>query len=231
MRTNGKMLRLAFFISAVCHFAVLFSIRNLALLLPPAIDQASQARSISAQLISRNDESAWTPPATRMPAPSVRNESASSEVLARPGVDAKHPVSGVFSPSTVTDDIAVTEKNSARTGDLAAIPGTPQMPSAEASPDGVRQYRLNLAREARRFKHFPPLARERGWEGVAVVVVSTVAGAPLPQVSLSQSSGFDLLDQEALMLVAQAVTTAALPESLRSHTFALTLPIHYRLDD
>jgi len=58
-----------------------------------------------------------------------------------------------------------------------------------------------------------------------------VAGVPLPQVSLSQSSGFELLDQEALMLVAQAVTTAALPDSLRNRTFALTLPIHYRLDD
>lgn len=221
------MLRLAFFISAVCHLAVLFSIRNLALLSPPATEQASHARSISAQLISRSDESAWAPPAALMP----RNEATPSEVLARPGSGAKHPVSGVFSPSTATDDIAVTEKTSARTGDLAATPGAAQVPSEEASPDGVRQYRLNLAREARRFKHFPPLARERGWEGVAVVVVSTVAGVPLPQVSLSQSSGFDLLDQEALMLVAQAVNTAVLPDSLRNRTFALTLPIHYRLDD
>jgi protein TonB len=225
------MLRLAFFISAVCHLAVLLSIRNLSLLLPPATDQVSQARSISAQLISRTDRSAWVPPAARMPSPSLRNEATPSGVLARPGVDARHPVSGVFSPSTANDDIAVTEKTSTRTGDVAATPGAPQVPNEEASPDGVRQYRLNLAREARRFKHFPPLARERRWEGVAVVVVSTVAGVPLPQVSLSQSSGFDLLDQEALMLVAQAVTTAVLPDSLRNRTFALTLPIHYRLDD
>jgi protein TonB len=225
------MLRLAFFISAVCHLAVLFSMRNLVLLLPPTTAQLSQARSISALLISRADKSVWAPPATQMLSPSVRNEAIPSEALTKPSSDAGHPVSGVFSPSTATDDIAVTEKTSARIGELAATPGAQPVPNAEASPDGVRQYRLNLAREARRFKHFPPLARERGWEGVAVVVVSTVAGVPLPQVSLSQSSGFELLDQEALMLVAQAVTTAVLPDSLRNRTFALTLPIHYRLDD
>ena len=225
------MLRLAFFISAVCHLAVLLSIRNLALLLPPATDQVSQTRSISAQLISRADQSAWAPPSASLGTPPLSREVAPSEVLARTSSEVRHPVSGVFSPSTVTDDIAVTEKIPARTGDAAATPGAPPAPSEEASPDGVRQYRLNLAREARRFKHFPPLARERGWEGVAVVVVSTVAGVPLPQVSLSQSSGFELLDQEALMLVAQAVTMAVLPDSLRNRTFALTLPIHYRLDD
>lgn len=225
------MLRLAFLISAVCHLAVLLSIRNLALLLPPATDQVSQTRSISARLISGTDQSVWAPPEASLVPFHPSREAVPSEVLARTSSESRHPVSGGFSPSTATDDIAVSEKTTARVGDIAATHSTPQVQSDEVSPDGVRQYRLNLAREARRFKHFPPLARERGWEGVAVVVVSTVAGVPLPQVSLSQSSGFELLDQEALMLVAQAVTTAVLPDSLRNRTFALTLPIHYRLDD
>ncbi len=109
--------------------------------------------------------------------------------------------------------------------------GAAAPPKDEVSPDGVRQYRLNLAREARRFKRYPPLARQRGWEGVVVVLVSTVANGLLPQVSLSQSSGFELLDQEALELVSQAAHTATVPESLRNRQFGLTLPIHYRLDD
>ena len=231
MCADMKMLRLAFLSSVLFHLALLFSMRNMSLLSPPATDRAIRTLSISAQLISRADDSTWAPPTALMPLPSVRDKATPSEVLARPAGDTGHPVSGAFSPSTATDDIAVAEKASARTADLSATSGATQVPNEEASPDGVRQYRLNLAREARRFKHFPPLARERGWEGVAVVVVGTVAGVPLPQVSLSQSSGFELLDQEALMLVAQAVTTAALPDSLRNRTFALTLPIHYRLDD
>ena len=75
------------------------------------------------------------------------------------------------------------------------------------------------------------LVKERGREGVVVLVVTTVAGVAIPQVRLSQSSGSDLLDQAALELLEIAVQTATLPESLRGQQFGLTLPIHYRLDD
>lgn len=225
------MLRAAFFISVAFHLAVLLSIRNLVLLSEPATRQASRTQTISAQLISRLGENASVPPSGQLPAPLPRDKASSSDPMTKPAGEARHPVSGAFSPSTATDHVAVTERASARAGDLAVIPSASPRESEGVSPDGVRQYRLNLAREARRFKHFPALARERGWEGVVVVVVSTVAGAPLPQVSLTQSSGFELLDQEALALVAQAVNTAVLPDSLRNRTFALTLPIHYRLDD
>jgi hypothetical protein len=54
----------------------------------------------------------------------------------------------------------------------------------------------------------------------------------LPQVKLSQSSGFEPLDQAALELAgACRAYSAVLPETLRSRQFALTLPIHFRLDD
>ncbi len=230
MFADRKMLRLAFFISIVCHLAVLLSWRPWALSSEPPTRALDGKPAITAHLVPRLSERAL-PPALQMPVPSSSAEAMPSEVLAKPGHDPRHPVSGHFSPSTVTDDIAVTEKATARSVEPAVSPGVTSSPNEEISPDGVRQYRLNLAREARRFKYFPQLARDRGWEGVAVVVVSTVAGVPLPQVSLSQSSGFDLLDQEALLLVSQAVATAVMPDSLRSRPFALTLPIHYRLDD
>lgn len=205
--------------------------RNLVLLSEPVAYQARHAPNISAQLISRLGESTFVAMPKNLPFPSVRNETITTEVVAKSGSDARHSVSGSFSPSTATDDIAITEKSSTRSGDILVTPSAAPMVNEEASPDGVRQYRLNLAREARRFKHFPQFARDRGWEGVAVVVVSTMAGTPLPRVSLTQSSGFEMLDDEALALVAQAVNTAVLPDSLRNRTFALTLPIHYRLDD
>jgi len=231
MRADRKMLRLAFFISIFVHLAVLLSMRNLLLLSEPVAHQAKHAPNISAQLISRLGQSAGAPTPTTVPFPSVPGEAMPTEVVAKPGSDARHLDSGSFSPSTATDEIAVIEKSSPRAGDILATPNAVPLANEDASPDGVRQYRLNLAREARRFKHFPQLARDRGWEGVAVVVVSTVAGTPLPRVSLTQSSGFEMLDDEALALVAQAVNTAVLPDSLRNRTFALTLPIHYRLDD
>lgn len=220
------MLRLAFFVSLVFHLALLLSWRQQALLSEPAGHSISRMPNISANLVSRREESAVPSPPSPIPVPEFR-----TEVLAKTGSDPKRSVFGTFSPSTATDDIAVTEKSSARHADPVAPPSTASTQHEDPSPDGVRQYRLNLAREARRFKRFPQLARDRGWEGAVVVVVSTVAGMPVPQVSLSNSSGYELLDREALELVAQAINTAALPESLRNRPFALTLPIHYRLND
>lgn len=103
--------------------------------------------------------------------------------------------------------------------------------TGELNPDGIRRYRLNLAREARKFKRFPELARRQGWEGEVSIVVTTIAGHVLPQVSLSQESGFPVLDAAALEMVRLAVPGAEVPESLRGQVFALTLPIRFSLED
>lgn len=101
----------------------------------------------------------------------------------------------------------------------------------EISQDGIRQYRLNLAREARNYRRFPALARQRGWEGEVSVVVGTVAGVVVPQVSLNQGSGIPVLDSAAIEMVRLAVGSAVLPETLRGRAFALTLPIRFTLED
>jgi len=134
--------------------------------------------------------------------------------------------------------------DSAFTPDIGS-PGTPDLPvqagSAAApvgkevqedlpSPEAIGEYRLNLARASRLFREYPALARERGWEGEVVVVVATVAGVGRPRVSLSRSSGFELLDTQALAMVDQAVGIAVLPSTLKWRQFALTLPIHFNLN-
>jgi len=105
-------------------------------------------------------------------------------------------------------------------------PATPSV-----NPDGLREYRLNLSREARRYKRYPAIARERGLEGVVVVVVSTTAGIPAPQVALSRSSGQAVLDAQALEMVTLAVRAAKLPDSLHGRDFGLDLPIHFSLEE
>ncbi len=136
-----------------------------------------------------------------------------------------------LSASTATNAVAASKP--AASGEHAIAPGIGNGTAQHdaVSLDVMSEYRLSLAREARRFKRYPQLARERGWEGVAVISVSTVAGALLPQVGLSQSTGFSLLDDAALELARQAVQVAGLPDALRHRQFAISLPIHYRLSD
>ena len=85
-----------------------------------------------------------------------------------------------------------------------------------------------------RFRWIGSLFKTKAELGLALAsagVVTTVAGVGVPQVKLSQSSGFEPLDQAALELLELAVQSAVLPETLRGRQFALTLPIHFRLDD
>ena len=99
------------------------------------------------------------------------------------------------------------------------------------SQESLTRYRLDLAREARRFKRYPPLARERGWEGVVVITVAAVPGVLRPSVAVDRSSGVVLLDEEALAMVTRAVQSSPLPEGLAGRSFSFSLPIHYRLAD
>ena len=49
-------------------------------------------------------------------------------------------------------------------------------PSDGLDADGVRAYRLALAREARRYKRYPREAIDAGWQGTVEVLVAVAAG-------------------------------------------------------
>ncbi|MBI3141051.1 MAG: energy transducer TonB [Rhodocyclales bacterium] len=117
------------------------------------------------------------------------------------------------------------------------MPATPAPAGALAAasegpnPDGVRAYRLGLARGARAYKRYPELARERGWEGTAEVRVDVSREGRPRQVLLARSSGHELLDREAVAMLARAAAAAAVPESLRGREFAVSLPVLFDLSE
>ncbi len=222
-------LRRAFLVSILAHLSVLLPLRN-ALMLPEKSAHAVP-RAIEALLVSTAHQEPRTLPFESASTPAETPERNAKDMLAKSGAAEKSAVFRSPTRSTATDDVAVTERAAVASGAISHTVSPAAVHAEYVSVDGVRQYRLNLAREARRFKDYPREARERGWEGVVVVVVNTVAGVGVPVVSLSQSSGHDVLDQAALDLLGQSVGTATMPESLRGRQFALTLPIHYRLDE
>lgn len=142
----------------------------------------------------------------------------------------------VFAPNT-SSTAALPLAPSARTEEGGVPAGGTAPPAIAASSseavdaDGLRQYRLALAREARRYKRYPALARERSWEGVVVVTIIIPLPGALPRVALGTSSGHEILDRQALEMIGQAVLSAALPESLRGKAVSLSLPVRYALDE
>jgi protein TonB len=129
-----------------------------------------------------------------------------------------------FSPSTVAIPA------STKPADQNRSPGN-ALEMQSISGEGEREYRLNLAREARKFKAYPPVARERAWEGIVLISVSPPLHSAWPDVSLQRSSGFEEIDRQALEMMAQAVKMAAIPPGLQGRRFQIVVPVEYRLAD
>jgi len=122
---------------------------------------------------------------------------------------------------------AVTAGGAKARGSALATGGTSGGAGAGAGidADGLRQYRLALAREARRFKRYPERAMLAGIGGTAQVRIDIAADGGVLDARLAGSSGNDSLDAAAVAMVRQAAPRALLPETLRGRAFPVTLPV------
>jgi protein TonB len=108
----------------------------------------------------------------------------------------------------------------------------PPVSAPQPAPESLSrdQYRVQLIDEARRYKRYPPLARENNWQGdVRVGVVIGANGRP--SVTLKGSSGYEVLDRQALEMFAQAARAVPVPPALRGKEFALEVRAVYGLED
>ena len=94
--------------------------------------------------------------------------------------------------------------------------------------DAVARYRLEIIAAARQFKRYPPLARENGWQGRAEVRVS-FGGAGAPALAVSRSSGYAVLDRQAVETLTSALP--AMPSQLLGRLFELDFPVVFSLEE
>lgn len=106
----------------------------------------------------------------------------------------------------------------------AALPATPGLDA-----EGLRGFRLALAREARRYKQYPAQAIETGWQGTVEVEVAIRAGGVAKDARLARTSGHSLLDSVAVDMITRALATTAVPAVLRDQDFLMTLPVMFEL--
>lgn len=93
----------------------------------------------------------------------------------------------------------------------------------------VQELKLSLARFARHHKHYPVSALEAGWEGIVEVSMVYFPSSKQPVIQVQKSSGYEVLDNEAIHLVQAAFRQSAIPSSLRVQAFEVLLPIEFRL--
>jgi protein TonB len=221
--------------SLALHALVLFSFPNLvdtarrAATLPPLIARlmeppAPEPVPVPAppppekKLLEKKPAPRAAKPVPRLETPVVREETP-------PVVEAPAPV-----PAPAPAPVAAPPPVAAVEPRPAPSPAA-QAPPAEIPESMSRdQYRVQLIDEARRHKRYPPLARENNWQGDVLVAV-TVRANGRASLSLKESSGYEVLDRQALEMFAQAARAVAVPPALRGKEFALEVRAVYGLED
>lgn len=225
--------------SMLIHFLIMAALTPV---LTPNGREASPARVLQVRLLTGplpelpQAEPTLIQPATRLHPASRRPVSPRPLPEALPALrvesPAVTPAPSFARAQTQTGSAASDSGGTAALSDsniAASVTGVPA--SSDTAPDaaGLRQYRLDLAGEARKFKRFPESARRAGWYGTVEVRIEVGAHARL--AALAKSSGYPALDHAALEMLRQAAARTELPEILRGRQFRVLLPVVFEAEE
>jgi protein TonB len=103
-------------------------------------------------------------------------------------------------------------------------------PSEQDIENAHGNYSNLLSREFAKHKQYPRMAQMRGWQGTAKVELHVDANGSVTSSSISESSGFEILDKQALEMVRKATPLPQPPEALRGREFTIIVPVAFRLE-
>ena len=257
-RAHRPLVR-ALTLSALAHALLLVGVAvPLPLALAPTAGEARVQASLRAPSAAGRAEApaaVWRPPlavATTLPVPATpkpRQTPRGTPVLAAleaaPDGPSRPVVAAARAEPAPEAAPALASSGAARDAPMETKAGDGRRPAAgtpgegrvggvaggDVRADDLRHYRVSLASAARRFKRYPPLARERGWEGTVEIALDFSPLAAEPSVSVATSCGKTILDEQALETLRQAVRQTELPKGLRGRNFRLLQEIVFSLDE
>ena len=148
---------------------------------------------------------------------------------------AESPKPAATEPTTDTAT-AATSARPAPAGSAFAAPAgaaveSPAPSVSEADKGTLERYRLALIVATRRYKRYPAIALEKGWQGRVEVHMVIGANGMLASTSIKTSSGHEILDNQALDMLKKGKTTVQVPPSLRGREFSVDVPVVFNLDN
>jgi len=162
----------------------------------------------------------------------------------KPKRTAKPKPNSESTPPTPQSAAAVASVAPAPSGAPSASPGpspgarasvTPLHASASSAAvideDLLARYRLQLISAARRYKRYPRAALDNQWEGAAEVAMVIGDNGRIREVTISKSSGHEVLDRQAIDMFRKAKPLVPIPTGLRGREFRVTLKAIYSLRD
>jgi periplasmic protein TonB len=112
-------------------------------------------------------------------------------------------------------------------------PPEPPIPTGptQADLDAARsRYGSLLAREIAKHKLYPRVAQMRGWQGEAIVDLKLDGSGNVLSSTIETSSGFEVLDKQALEMVKKASPFPKPPDILSLNTFNILVPVSFKLE-
>jgi protein TonB len=109
---------------------------------------------------------------------------------------------------------------------VAASPGADRTGGDAGTLD---QYRLALIGYARRYKRYPAQAVDQGWQGRVEIHLVVGASGAIASTLVKASSGYEILDNQAMDMVKQAMPLAPIPAALRGREFSVDIPVIFDL--
>ncbi len=94
----------------------------------------------------------------------------------------------------------------------------------------LQGYERSLSAAAAEHRQYPRIARVRGWQGTTQILVRIGPRGQVQEVKVAASSGYEVLDRQALDMVRKALSRQPPPSSLRQW-YEVTIPIHFRLEE
>jgi protein TonB len=167
------------------------------------------------------------PPAPRPVAkaqPAPRVEPSTEPAAEAPQSNEMQPATPVPEPAAPPVTASV---DSAPSAPSSAFPGEAGATQAGADARSVAEYRLQLIGAAPRYKRYPRVARENNWEGLVALRMAFSASGRVASLSVTKTSGYGVLDQQAMEMFKSAAAAVPVPPLLRGKEFAFDLAVTY----
>jgi protein TonB len=209
-------------VSIALHVLAIFSFPVLRL-----ADHPDDARVLTALFASRPEPAA----AARVPVPARPRERREAEPLA--------PLERV-DPEPVAVEPTLTHAPAPQPEPTLAVasvspPPVPtetiaKLPAEAVDPRLFDAYRLALIDAAQRYKHYPPPAIQKGWEGRVEIRVVVDANGTIKSALVKSSSRYRILDDQALDMVRRAFNALAqVQPAPRGREFIVDVPVIFEL--
>jgi len=106
----------------------------------------------------------------------------------------------------------------------------PPAPSQADIDNATGRYGNALWNAISKHKKYPKIAQMRGWQGETIIELELDGTGKLKSKKVTQSSGYEVLDKQALEMVEKALPFPTPPEALRSSNFTITVPVPFKLE-